>query len=231
MKLFTWDLAGFEKAYVKYYYMPHLNDCEDGVDGDGHFHDTLHECGRASCICAFEDELITYSRLFFKEDKIFADRAEGIISKLNMKAGSSVFVLGCGFGYLLNELADRRMNVWGCDNSTYIHFNTDTEADYPIHNIDVLSSTFADDVLNATGIAKFDYVVSEDLLTSYDNNTEPSMSTILSNMETILKVGKPLENIINIVTVNCPSPFVTKTLDEWKQVNPNYTWLGDHGTE
>lgn len=231
MKLFNWDLAGFETAYSKYYYMPHLSHCEDGVDDDGHFHDTLHECGRASCICAFEDELITYSRLFFKEDLMFKDRVDGIIAKLNPKAGSTFFIMGAAFGYLMNELSAKKMNVWGCDNSPYIHFNTDTEADFVIHNINVLSSTFATDVETATGVSKFDYVITEDLLTSYDNDGTETIDEILFNAQSILKAGKPLENIINIVTPNCASPFTTKTLVEWKNVNSNMTWLNDRGKE
>lgn len=231
MKLFNWDLEGFEKAYNKYYYMPHLNDCEDGVDGDGHFHDTLHECGRASCICAFEDEMITYSRLFFKEDTIFSIKTQKIIDKLNPKAGSTFFVMGAAFGYLMNELSAKKMNVWGCDNSSYIHLNTDTEADFVIHNINVLSSTFTTDVESATGVSKFDYVITEDLLTSYDNDGTETIDEILFNAQSILKAGKPLENIINIVTPNCPSPFYTKTMQEWKQINQNMTWLDDHGNE
>ncbi len=71
MKIYNWDLAGFEKAYSKYYYMPHLSNCVDGVDEEGHFHDTQQECGRASCVCAFQDENITYSKLFFEQDSIF----------------------------------------------------------------------------------------------------------------------------------------------------------------
>ena len=231
MKRFEWNLDGFEFAYSKYYYMPHLNSCDDtGHDEEGHFHGTLGECGKASCVCAFEDEIITYSRLFFENDTIFRQRAENLINGLGIKPGSSVFVAGCGFGYLLNALAEKRINVWGCDNSYYIHFNTDTEADYPIHNIDVLSSTFSEDVVSATGIEKFDYVITEDLMTSYDNDgDEQSWNIIMQNMESILKSGKPLTNVIHIVEQNCPNPFTTKTLAEWKEVNTNHTWLETHG--
>jgi hypothetical protein len=231
MKLFTWDLEGFEFAYSKYYYMPHLNNCVDGVDEDGHFHDTLRECGRASCICAFEDELITYSKLFFIQDPLFKTRTEKIINKLNIKAGSNIFVAGCAFGFLLEALSEKKMNVFGCDNSPYIHFNTDTESMFTIHNIDISDNNFHAVVLQETGVQYFDYVITEDVLTSYDNNGEPSINNILQNMKSILKVDKPLTNIINIVDVNCGGPFNKKPLNEWKEINPNHTWLNFDGDD
>lgn len=229
MKLFTWDLEGFEFAYSKYHYMPHLNNCVGGSGGynfaEGHYHDTLRECGRASCICAFEDEMITYSKLFFVQDPIFKTRAEKIINKLNIKSGSSIFVAGCAFGFLMEALSDKRMNVYGCDNSPYIHYNTDTESVFTIHNIDITQSDFNIKVFEQTGVQFFDYVITEDVLTSYDNTDEPSINTILQNMQSILKVGKSLNNIINIVETKCGTPFNGKSLSEWKEINQNLTWL------
>lgn len=230
MKLFTWDLDGFEFAYSKYYYMPHLSECVDGVDDHGHFHDTLHECGRASCICAFEDEIITYSRLFFENSSQFEVRSSKLIEKLNIPNGSSIFVAGCAFGYLMEKLSEKRMNVAGCDNSPYIHFNTDTESTFPIHNIDVLDTNFTNLIRESTGIMYFDYVVSEDMLTSYDNEGG-SYDTIFSNLQSILKPTKPISNIVHIVDTNCGGPFVKKTIDEWKQINPNHTWFDSDGND
>lgn len=226
MKLHTWDLDGFEMAYSKYYYMPHLNSCDaDGIDEHGHQHTTLGECGKASCICAFEDEIITYSKLFFENDPTFKLRAESAINKLNMKPGSSIFVAGCAFGFILEALADKKMNVWGCDNSPYIHFNTETESIFNIQNIDITSNTFKDDVLNEIGVQYFDYVITEDVLTSYDNNGTQTIDDILQNMVSILKPGKPLQNIIHFVDTNCGVPFLTQSLDDWKNINNNHTWL------
>lgn len=226
MKLYTWDLLGFENTYNRYYYMPHLSDCVDGVDEHGHFHATLGECGKASCICAFEDEMITYSRLFFENDPIFENRANKIIEKLSIPVGSSIFVAGCAFGYLMESLSDKRMNVFGCDNSPYIHFNTETESTYPIHNIDVEDLNFTNLVREATGMMYFDYVISEDMLTSYD-----SYDVIFTNLQSILKPTKPLNNILHIVETRCNEPFVKKSINEWKLINPNHTWLDSDGNE
>jgi hypothetical protein len=220
MKIYNWDLQGFENAYSRYYYMPHLNSCVDGVDEHGHFHSTLGECGKASCVCAFEDEIITYSRLFFEGDTIFQTRAENVINQLNIPIGSSIFVAGCGFGYLMEALSEKRMNVSGCDNSPYIHFNTETESTFPIHNVDVEDVNFVNLIREATGIMYFDYIITEDILTSYN-----SYDVIFNNLEGILKVNKPKTNIINIVDTNCSEPFTTKTIEEWQSVNQNYTWL------
>jgi hypothetical protein len=222
MKIYTWDLKGFEKAYRKYYYMPHLSGCVDGVDEHGHFHDTQNECGRASCICAFEDEMITYSKLFFEKDPIFKHRAENLISELNIPAGSKIFVGGCGFGYIMEQLADKRMNVWGCDNSPYIQLNIDTEASYPIYNIDLLDSNFVDLVRQDTGVYYFDYVITEDVLTSY---SEESYPTFFTNLESILHPNKPKKNVIHIVDINCGDMFIQKSLQDWSLVNEDHTWL------
>jgi hypothetical protein len=224
MKLYTWDLNGFENAYSKYYYMPHLNSCVDGVDDDGHFHATMGECGRASCICAFEDEHITYSRLFFEGDDIFKIRAENIVAGLNMPIGSKVLVIGCAFGYLMEELGNKRMNVWGCDTSPYIHLNTDTESTYPIYNVDVTSETFVQEIREQTGIQYFDYIITEDVLTSYDYYND-----IFSNVESVLNVNKSLKNIIHIVDTKCGSPFIGQSLVEWNTVNENHSWLDGNG--
>lgn len=227
MKLYTWDLQGFENAYERYYYMPHLNSCdENGVDEHGHVHGTLGECGRASCVCAFEDELITYSRLFFENDPTFKNRAEKIVNKLNIPNGSSIFVVGCAFGYLMESLSDLRMNVAGCDNSPYIQLNLDTESTFPVHNIDATDINFLNLVRDATNILYFDYIISEDMLTSYDSYDE-----IFANMQSILKPNKPLTNIIHIVETNCNGPFMKKSLDEWRNINPNHTWIGSDGND
>lgn len=228
MKLFIWDLAGFEHTYIKYYYMPHLSECVDGVDDHGHFHDTLHECGRASCVCAFEDEMITYSRLFFENSLIFENRANKIIESLNIPIGSTIFVAGCAFGHLMEKLSEKRMNVFGCDDSPYIHFNTDTEALFPIHNIDVLDPNFSGIVNQLMGVNHFDYIISEDVLTSY-NNISGSYDTIFSNLESILNPAKSLSNIIHIVDTNCSTPFVNKSIDDWKELNSNYSWFDSDG--
>jgi hypothetical protein len=209
MKIYNWDLEGFENAYSKYYYMPHLSNCEDGVDEHGHFHDTQHECGRASCVCAFEDEMITYSRLFFEQDPIFRNRAKNLIEELNIQAGSKIFVGGCGFGYLMEALADKRMNVWGCDNSSYIQLNIDTESSYPIHNIDLLDLDFIEKIRQETGVYYF----------------EESYSLFFSNLEGILNPNKQKKNIVHIVDVNCGSMFVQKSIQDWNIVNSDHTWL------
>jgi len=201
--------------------MPHLNECDsDGIDGEGHFHATLGECGRASCVCAFEDEHITYSRLFFEGDSIFKTRADNVVNILNIPNGSKILVVGCAFGYLMEELANKRMNVWGCDTSDYIHLNTDTEATYPIHNVDVTSANFLNEIREQTGIQYFDYIITEDVLTSYDEYT-----TIFSNIESILNPNKSLKNIIHIVDTKCGLPFIGKSLNEWNLINDSYTWL------
>lgn len=229
MKVYNWDLNGFETAYNKYYYMESLNNCDgDGHDEDGHFHDTLRECGKASCICAFEDELITYSRLFFESNPIFKHRADNIIKLLNLPIGSTVLVAGCAFGHLLEELSERKMYPYGFDNSEYIQFNIDTEAKFPIHNIDILDTNFVNLIRESTGVMYFDCIITEDLLPTY-NNVDNSYNKIFTNLELLLKPNKPLTNIIHIIDENSGHPLIEMNLDLWKEFNPTHRWLNYYG--
>ncbi len=122
----------------------------------------------------------------------------------------------------METLADKRMNVWGCDNSPYIQLNIDTEASYPIHNIDLLDSNFIELIRQETGVYYFDYVITEDVLTSY---SEESYPTFFTNLEGILHPNKSKKNIIHIVDTNCGSMFTQKSLEEWNLVNEKHTWL------
>ena len=122
----------------------------------------------------------------------------------------------------MEQLADKRMNVWGCDNSPYIQLNIDTEASYPIYNIDLLDSNFVDLVRQDTGVYYFDYVITEDVLTSY---SEESYPTFFTNLESILHPNKPKKNVIHIVDINCGDMFIQKSLQDWSLVNEDHTWL------
>lgn len=211
MQLYTWDQAGFEQAYRRSFYKP--KGC--GVN-------LIH-----SCRCMEKD--ITYSRDFFETNTLFENRAKNIINKINLPVGSSVLVVGCALGYLLVELGAKGMVPVGVDNSQYIQSMKNRPGEkvsYDIHNIDVTDSQFASDLNRAAKVNKFDCIITEDVLTSYNTFTN-----IFNNCEEALKSGKPLTNIVHLVDLTCGPPFNKKTLAEWKQIKPEYTWLNTFGDD
>lgn len=203
MQVFTWDKAGFESTYWKQYYK--LRGCS-----------ATHA---RSCKCTESD--ITYSRQFFEDDKLFKNRAESIINKLNMEPGTDIFVVGCGLGLLMEELKALGMNVWGCDNSQYIHTIKNKEkVAFNIHNISITDSQFVSKIQRATGALWFDVIITEDVLTSH---TE--YNTIFSNCESMLRGDLSKKNIVHLVDTNAKSPFVSKTIQQWESLNTNHTWV------
>jgi 2-polyprenyl-3-methyl-5-hydroxy-6-metoxy-1,4-benzoquinol methylase len=207
MLLYTWDKAGFEKAYWRQYYRQ-------------------RGCGAArahNCRCAEVD--ITYSRLFFEDDQLFNVRAQNIVTNCNIPEGSDIFVGGCALGFLMEALKTLGMNVWGCDSSRYIHTIKNKEkVKFAIHDVSLTEAQFVTKTRNATGAMWFDYVITEDVLTSHDSYTG-----IFNNIEGILNPSVPKSNIIHLVDTNALPPFEQKTLEEWRTLNANHTWLNGLG--
>ena len=207
MQIYTWDKQGYEAMYWKQYYKQ-------------------LGCGAVkarNCACGERD--MSYSRQFFEDDGMFALRAKQIVEKLNLQESTDIFVVGCGLGLLMEELKKLGMNCWGCDNSQYIQGVKNKEkAVFPIHNIDVTAADFTTKVGRATGSLWFDVVITEDVLSSHDSFTQ-----ILNNCEAILNPDVPKSNIVHIIDVNVNTPFTVKSIDQWKQINPNHTWLDTNG--
>lgn len=209
MQIYTWDQAGFEQAYSKHYYK---------LRGCGAVH-------RKSCACT--DSIITYSRTFFQEDPIFKIRAEKIENILDYSSGTNVLVLGCGLGFLMEELNTLGFNVWGVDDSAYIqtHKNRPENRNrLPIYNISVLDNKFVQDVKKASGVNWFNAIITEDLLTSHD-----AYSGILSNCEQLLSSGAPKTNIVHLVDTNASPPFAVKTHAQWRALAPAHSWINAFG--
>lgn len=207
MQIYTWDREGFRAAYKRSYYK-------------------VLSCGAdhiVSCGCKERD--ITYSRRFFEDDQVFKIRAENIINHFNLTSGSSVFVVGCALGLLMEQLKDRGMNVWGCDNSEYIHaIKLRQNVKFPIHNISIIDDNFVDEIRNATGVMWFDLIITEDVLTSHD-----SYDTIFHNCNNILNPTVSKTQIVHLVDHNTGEPFIKKSLQEWRNINSDHTWFNAIG--
>lgn len=202
MQIYNWNRQGFSNSYEKEYYRQ-------------------LGCGASrakNCRCM--NYTISYSRKFFENDNLFLERSKNLVQDLSIISGSSIYVVGCGLGFLIEKLKDLGMNAHGCDNSTYIHSIKNIEKVYiPINNISILDRNFSSNVFNLTGIQKFDYVVTEDLLSSHDD-----YQTIFDNCESILKSTNK-KNICHIVNPDVNAPLIKRTFNEWKILNQNHTWL------
>lgn len=208
-QIYSWDRQGFEAAYWRYYYK-------------------LKGCGASaprSCRC--HDSYVTYSRKFFETNGMFAERAKKVIDKLNLHENSSILVVGCALGYLMEEFKKLKMNPYGFDNSTYIRGIKNSEkVQFDIPNIDILSNNIVNEVNREFNFSQFDCIVTEDVLPSHD-----SYNQIFANCELLLKPDIPKTNIIHIVETNVGTPFIKKTLDQWKLENINHTWLNQNGDD
>lgn len=209
MQTYTWDKAGFEASYAKHYYK---------LRGCGAVH-------RKSCACT--DSVITYSRTFFEDDNIFKLRAEKIDALINPNAGTNVLVLGCALGFLMEELNSRGFNVWGVDNSQYIHTiknQPDNRNRLAIHNVSVLDNNFITEVKRLCKVNYFDVIITEDLLTSHDE-----FASIITKCEQLLDTAAPKTNIIHIVDLTTNPPFTVKSAADWKATAPQHCWMDSFG--
>lgn len=206
---YTWDKQGFESAYWKYTYR-------------------LKGCGAATprnCRCP--DTYSTYSKEFFESKSMFYERAVKIKSKLNLPDNSTVLVVGCALGYLMEQMQRVKLVPYGFDNSNYINGIKGKErVTFDIPNIDILSNNIVTEINRAFKINKFDCVVTEDVLPSHD-----SWTTIFNNCELLLKDGLPKSRVVHIVEVNTESPFTQKSLANWKSLKSDHTWLDASGNE
>lgn len=210
MQTYTWDETGFEAAYSKHYYK---------LRGCGEVH-------RRSCACT--DSVITYSRTFFQSDNIFTLRAEKIDELIDPNAGTNVLVIGCALGFLMEELNTRGFNVWGVDNSQYIHTiknRPDNRNRLAIYNVSVLDTDFVSEVKRLCKVNSFAVIITEDLLTSHDE-----FASIMTKCEALLDADAPSTNIMHIVDLNTSAPFTVKTGAEWKSIAPTHTWMDSFGS-
>lgn len=209
-QIYRWDRQGFQDAYWRYIYK-------------------IRGCGaatRSNCRC--NDSYTTYSRTFFETNDLFTQRAKNIISKINLPQGSSVLVVGCALGFLMEELKKLKMIPYGFDNSTYINGAKGKEkVKFEIPNIDILSNNIRHDLSKSFGISEFDCVITEDVLPSHD-----SFDAIFENCELVLKTEHPKSRIVHVVQPEAPSNYYTSyTLSQWKELNSEHTWLNQNGED
>ena len=206
-QIYTWNKQGFEDAYSQEIYK-------------------LRGCGASmprNCKC--QTTFITYSRKFFETNALFHERASKIINKLNLQPGSSVLVVGCALGYLMEEFERMGMVPYGFDNSNFINgLKKSEKVRYDIPNIDILDANISAELNKEFGVTTFDCVVTEDVLPSHN-----SFDVIFDNCELMLKPGVDKSHIVHIVQENLPAPFTSMSMEQWAQLNTTHTWLDQNG--
>ncbi len=206
-QFYTWDRNGFEDAYWKYFYR-------------------IRGCGASHArTCKCTDTYISYSRNFFDTNEMFRERATKVVNAISLPAGSSVLVVGCALGYLMDELKKLGMNCYGIDNSQYIKSIKNKEkVNFDIADISIISTRLLTEFQREVGVTQFDCIITEDVLPSHN-----SWDNIFTNCETLIKPDKPKTNIVHIVETNAAGTFISKTLNQWKQLKPTHTWLNQNG--
>jgi len=204
-QIYNWNLQGFHGAYEKYVYKQ--RGCKAKMI--------------KNCVC--NGRMATYCRQYFTSMKLFELRAQRIIQHFNLAPGSRILVGGCALGFLMEELQKLGMTVYGFDNSNYIQQlakdpKNPEKIKFPIYDIDLASTNFAQEIQNTTGHSTFDCIVTEDVLPSFDE-----FSQIIANCNLIS------QKVFHIVDLDCGEDFTNKTSTEWIAINLSHTWANHEG--
>ncbi len=173
-------------------------------------------------------QYITYGREFYGDGiSLFADRAIAMLNR-GITNSTSVLVVGCGFGFLMEKLVDAGIEVHGIDPGSYLWATTsEIRADVlPLMVNDWIGSGTEKASLQALGItgqAKFNFIVDEDAAAMHDDAELPAF---IEGLEDRLQ-GNQTARIVHLVTTgNSGDTAVNwKSLADWKAVAPSHTWV------
>lgn len=150
---------------------------------------------------------------------------------------SQVLVVGCGYGYLIEELKAAGLNkVYGLDYSTYLQANWAANASPQTQIVwaDALaldSSQVKNAMRSTFGTNTFDYIITDSMLESF---TDQELAALWPALESRLARNTPINHIIHIVDDLKPgdNPTVNLrwlTLQEWAALRPTHSWLSANG--
>ncbi len=166
-------------------------------------------------------------------DAMFGKRFRVLTTEFNMLATDRILVVGCGFGYLIERFHDAGYaNVWGIDSSDDIEARKGVESRGDVLWVsDEMTGVgrVRAAMRNLTGDDEFDWIITESMLESYEDN---EVQTILNVCEGAL-TGSDQSHIIHIVvTKEDPAApgyapaFNWKTIAVWNLLSPSHSWTG-----
>ena len=185
---------------------------------------------------------LRYEKALYETYKVaeWQNRLTELGVKLQMSMGSSILVVGCGFGYTI-EYARSELQagkIWGTDISPYIQANKsdpafcDQTIAPSIFNVDITAPDAADQfkALGTTGNGRFNWVFTEFVVESID---PLNLQAFLDGCEALRvgpggvahlfagwREGDPPVDALGIRR---------RTLAEWVAERPAHLWLDWHG--
>ena len=191
----------------------------------------------------FQTYQASYRAVLLGADKhVWQDRLNQLNLKfagLGFQPSADVLVVGCGFGWTLEEMRNAGLNrAWGTDISPFIQASKTTESAIPalILNVDVTSPTARDQFVAAgagrTGgppaeRGKFDWIITELVMESID---PVNRAGFLNALDALLKPGGRVGHLI-VAKEPGDQPFdptlnmQSLTLAQWVAVRPAHWWL------
>lgn len=189
-------------------------------------------------------QVVTYGRVWAQQAAdpdsdaltLYEQRRDRLLAAFAIVPADRILVAGAGFGFLVEVFKDAGFgNIWGLDKSAHISSNRATESrgDVVLIADDITGGGRVRNALrSATGDDEFAWIISEDVLTDYDP-AGAELQSILGAAETVLTVGRPLTNIVHLVTAvdmsagdsPLPSPLFSATLASWKARRPAHSWM------
>lgn len=159
------------------------------------------------------------------------NRAISLVTQYNLQ-GSRVLVVGSAFGYLVEALKDAGVaNVWGIDNSPYIHsvLTQHKRGDVTVINGDIRTIRWQD-IRGVTGDRYFDCIITEDVVTCYP---DAELTAILDRCEFFLYTARPRSLIVHLFTPDVNLTEIggapARTLEQWAAVRPAHSWCSVSG--
>jgi SAM-dependent methyltransferase len=178
-------------------------------------------------------EMRTYGREHYADSWAFGTRKDWLTG-YGLDNNANVLVIGCGFGFLIEELAAAGItDVYGLDPGPF-YWDAAQAAEWDVSvkarvAQDWVGSGTEKASLNALGVtgqAKFTFVVDEDAVPMHSDAELPAF---IAGCEARLQ-GNARGRIVHLVTTVGPygpenQAVNWKTLAEWKAVEPAHTWV------
>ena len=189
-------------------------------------------------------QIVGYGRAMYLDSKVgdnprfntWNENIRSLGTKLNLSFGSSILLVGCGFGYTMEEAKALGVNkIWGADTSPYIQANKATQSAPEIAplilNIDV---THPDALTQLRpfvgGSGRVNWVITELVVESL---LSAELTTFLNACDSLRTgtggvahiVACKMDTPVGGLSPHKDSPLWQRTLEEWAAERPSHYWL------